>query len=61
MHTQGIGGTQVDTFNSGAGGSFSKTFTIPDYLKGQQQIAIRIYSPTTGYFAFNWFYNNTAP
>ena len=59
--TRGVGGVQVDTFNSGTGGSFSKTFTIPDSLKGQQRIAIRIYSPTSGYFAYNWFWNSTAP
>ncbi len=59
--TRGLGGVQVDSFNSGAGGSFSKTFTIPASLQGQQRIAIRIYSPTTGYFAYNWFWNTTAP
>jgi hypothetical protein len=59
--TRGVGGAQVDSFNSGAGGSFSKTFNIPASLKGQQRIAIRIYSPTSGYYAFNWFWNNTAP
>ena len=61
MHTQGIGGTQVAEFDSGNGGSFSQTFNIPDYLKGQPQIAIRVYSPTSGYYAYNWFWNNTAP
>jgi hypothetical protein len=61
MGTRGIGGVQVDSFNSGAGGSFAKTFNVPDFLKGQRQIAIRIYSPTSGYFAYNWFWNNNAP
>ncbi len=59
--TRGVGGVQVDSFNSGTGGSFSKTFNIPDSLKGQQRIAIRIYSATTGYYGYNWFWNNNAP
>jgi hypothetical protein len=61
MGTHGVGGVQVDSFNTGTGGSFSKTFNVPDFLKGQRQIAIRIYSPTSGYFAYNWFWNNNAP
>jgi len=58
MGTLGIGGTVVGTVNSGAGGSFSETFAIPDHLKGDYQIAIRLDSPQ-GYYSFNWFYNNT--
>jgi hypothetical protein len=58
--TRGVGGTQVATFNSGAGGSFTKTFDIPAALAGEQRIAIRIYSPTSGYFAYNWFWNTTS-
>ena len=59
--TQGIGGILVGTVNSGAGGSFSATFNIPPSLYGSYQIAIRLESPTTGYYAYNWFYNNTTP
>lgn len=59
MHTQGIGGYYVTTVNSGSGGSQSWTFNIPNQLAGQYQIAIRLQSPNTGYFAYNWFYNNT--
>ena len=59
MGTRGVGGIQVDTVNSGSGGSFSDTYTIPDSLKGEYQIAIRLQSTTgSGYFAYNWFYNN---
>ena len=61
MHTLGIGGIKVATQASGAGGSQTFTFTIPDSLKGQYQIAIRMQSPTTGLYAYNWFYNNTTP
>lgn len=60
MGTRGVGGTVIETVNSGAGGTFSKTFTIPAGLKGQSQIAIRLESPTSGYYAYNWFYNNTS-
>jgi len=61
MGTRGVGGVQVATVDSGAGGTLDLTFNIPDYLKGQYQIAIRMQSPTSGYYAFNWFYNNTYP
>jgi hypothetical protein len=58
--TLGIGGKVVETTDSGDGGSFTATYTIPDTLKGLARIAIRLESPTTGYYAYNWFYNNTA-
>lgn len=56
-----LGGIVVTTFNSGNGGSFSKTFNIPAALQGVPQIAIRTDSTTTGHHSFNWFYNNTTP
>jgi hypothetical protein len=59
--TLGIGGKVVATTDSGDGGSFTVTYNIPDSLKGSARIAIRLQSPTTGYYAYNWFYNNTAP
>lgn len=54
--TQGINGTVVGTTDSGSGGSFQVTYTIPDSLKGSEKIAIRLESPQ-GYFAYDWFYN----
>jgi hypothetical protein len=56
----GIGGTVVATTDSGTGGSFTVTYNIPTGLKGLYRIAIRLQSPTTGYYAYNWFFNNTA-
>ncbi len=56
--TLGIGGIVVATTNSGAGGAFQATYTIPDALKGSQRIAIRMDAPA-GYYAYNWFWNNT--
>jgi hypothetical protein len=58
--TQGIGGVVVGTTDSGNGGSFQATYDIPSSLVGATQIAIRLQSPTSGYFAYNWFWNNTA-
>ncbi len=61
MGTQGINGYQVSSFNSGSGGSQTLTFVIPAPLYGSHRISIRIESVTgSGYFAYNWFYNNTA-
>ena len=59
MGTQGIGGIQVDTIDTGAGGSKQYTFSIPAALHGSYKISIRIQSPSSGYYAYNWFYNNT--
>ncbi len=57
--TKGINGIKVGTLASGDGGKLDATFTIPAALKGYWRIAIRLQSPTSGYFAYNWFYNNT--
>jgi hypothetical protein len=57
--TLGVGGIVVGTFDSGAGGSFTATFDIPDGLKGDKRIAIRA-DGAGGYFSYNWFYNNTS-
>ncbi len=59
MGTLGLGGVSVGTLNSGAGGSVTATYLIPDYLKGQVQIAIRADS-NQGYYSFNWFWNDTS-
>lgn len=60
MGTRGIKGIHVTTFSSGAGGTLTKTFDIPDALKGNYRIAIRLQTPDGVFFAYNWFYNNTA-
>lgn len=56
--TLGYGGVVVGTIPAGSGGSFEATFPIPAYFAGRYQIAIRADSPQ-GYYAYNWFYNNT--
>ena len=58
--TQGIGGILVSRITTGTGGSFLATFRIPPELYGQQIISIRLESPTSGYYSYNWFYNSTA-
>jgi len=59
MGTKGINGIKVASTATGKGGSQQLTYNIPAALKGSYQIAIRMQSPTSGYFAYNWFYNNT--
>jgi hypothetical protein len=58
MGTRGVNGTVVATTSSGAGGSFDVTYDIPANLHNSYQISIRMES-SGGYFAYNWFYNNT--
>jgi hypothetical protein len=58
--TQGIGGILVSRLTTGAGGSFLANFHIPSELQGQQIISIRLESPTSVYYSYNWFYNSTA-
>lgn len=58
--TRGVGGIIAGTQASGSGGSFTATYTIPAALAGSSRIAIRLEDPISGYFSYNWFYNNTA-
>jgi hypothetical protein len=53
----GIGGTLVATQESGAGGTLTATYNIPASLAGSAQIAIRLQSPFSGYFAYTFFDN----
>ena len=62
MYTQGIAGSIVETVTTDASGNLSDTtYLIPDFLQNSYKIAIRLESPATGYYAYNWFYNNDAP
>jgi hypothetical protein len=58
MGTRGIGGTVVGTVDSGDGGVFEATFSIPEGLRSSHRVAIRMDSPA-GFFAYNWFFNTT--
>ncbi len=61
--TRGVGGILVTTINSGAGGSFEKTFDIPEELHGDYQIAIRLQTADNVFYSYDWFNNspNAAP
>lgn len=59
MGTRGINGVKVDRISTGSGGALTLTFSIPASLYGSRQIAIRLESPESGYYSYNWFYNNT--
>jgi hypothetical protein len=54
----GAGGYFVASFNSGQGGTIVKTFNIPPEMYGASKIAIRTQGSV--YYAYNWFWNNTA-
>jgi hypothetical protein len=54
-----VNGYEVTTTDSGAGGSFKATYTIPEKMKGSLLIAIRLES-TSGYYSYNWFWNTTS-
>ena len=59
MGTRGYG-YYVTSFNSGSGGSMTLTFSIPAQMYGAHQISIRTQNQWSGYYSYNWFYNNTA-
>jgi len=62
MWTRGIAGAIVEKVTTDASGSLSDTkYLIPDFLQGSYKIAVRLESISTGYYAYNWFYNNDAP
>ena len=61
MGTKGINGISVGTLDSGIGGIIDASFNIPPELAGNNQISIRLQTEDLyPYYAFNWFYNNTA-
>ena len=59
--TQGIGGVEVGTINSGTGGTLTAEFGIPAQFAGWNRIALRVQTAHAyPFFAYNWFFNNTA-
>jgi hypothetical protein len=60
MGTRGVRGIKVGELNSGDGGTLVATFSIPAELYGARQISIRTQNRPTGYFSYNWFWNNNA-
>ncbi len=61
IYSRGVNGYEVGAFNSGDGGSQQLSFPIPAEMVGAYRIAVRAQtSHAHPYFAFNWFFNNTA-
>jgi LysM repeat protein len=60
MGTRGVGGYHVGTLHSGSGGYLTATYSIPSALYGSHKISIRTQNHPTGFYSYNWFYNNTA-
>lgn len=58
--TMGINGTLVTKLYTGDGGTFKAKFYIPEELKGEEIISIRLESQDSPYYCYNWFYNVTA-
>lgn len=58
--TAGVNGPEVGRFNSGNSREKTAVYNIPESLKGQAQIAIRI-ETADGYSAYDWFDNVTTP
>lgn len=56
--TLGVNGWVSTKINSGKGGTQVFSLPIPAEMQGSKQIAIRLDSKP-GYFAYNWFWNNT--
>lgn len=54
----GVNGVIVGFTNSGRGGIFTATYTIPEALRGSEQIHIRM-EGESGFYSYNWFYNNS--
>ena len=50
---------EAGTYETGEGGDFSSTFTIPAELAGKYLIAIRLETESGVFYAYNWFFNNT--
>ena len=59
--TLGVGGVVVGSQNTGSGGSFTATYSIPSTYQGLDRIAIRLQSSSSGYYAYNWFWNFDHP
>jgi hypothetical protein len=56
--SRGIGGAVV-TSTVTASSAFTAAYSIPAGWANADRIAIRLQSPTTGYYSYNWFWNFT--
>lgn len=61
LGTRGVGGVFATSFYSGGGGTLPLSIGIPASVRGLPELAIRIQTVDgSGYYAYNWFYNQTA-
>jgi hypothetical protein len=61
MHTKGVDGIVIGTFNTGEDETGIYTFAIPEDLADLYQIAVRAETDhACPYNAYNWFYNNNS-
>ena len=59
--SRGVNGTFVGTLDSGAGGTLTASFDIPEGLQDAYIVAIRLQTEhLRPYFSYNWYYNNMA-
>ncbi len=49
----------ASSIDSGSGGTLVATFNVQFSWLVTRRIAIRTQNLPTGYFSYNWFYNNT--
>lgn len=59
LSNQAINGVYITRLTTPQSGHFTATFDIPSSLQGQSQIAIRLQSPTSNFYSYNWFYNTS--
>ena len=52
-------GIRVGTVTSDRDGDFEVTVDIPQALRGENQIAIRLEGVSSSWYSYNWFYNRT--
>lgn len=55
------GGEKVASLESGDQGTATATYDIPADLAGLDQISVRLVGTVSGYYGYNWFYNQTYP
>ena len=61
LDAMATGGTKVGTLDPAGEDTAEASFEIPAELAGLGRISIRIVSDKSGYYGYNWFYNQTYP
>lgn len=61
LEAMATGGTKVGAIDPAGQSEVEAIFEIPEELAGLGRISIRIVSDKSGYYGYNWFYNQTYP